>query len=85
MFVQHIPKLEVQCMNRNISSFYFMPFFPSMFTDLLCATHLILCASLCKLFPEVSMPLSWHEEMIFVSISPFTPPFVLSFLFSFFV
>lgn len=37
MFVQHIPKLEVKCMNGNISPFYIMPFF-SMFTDLSCAT-----------------------------------------------
>lgn len=26
---------------------------------------------------------SWHEEMIFISISFFTPPFVLSFFFLF--
>lgn len=83
MFVQHIPKLEVKCMNSNVSPFYIMPFFFHVHRSIVRYPFIMLCASLCKLFPEVSMPLSWHEEMIFVSISPFTPPFVLSFPFLF--
>lgn len=54
-------------------------FFSLMFSHLLRVTHLTLCASLCKLFPEVSMLLSRHEEMIFITISFFTLPLFLSF------
>lgn len=64
---------------RACFPFLLHAFFSLMFSHLLRVTHLTLCASLCKLFPEVSMLLSRHEEMIFITISFFTLPLFLSF------
>lgn len=78
------PKLEVQCTNGNVSPLYFMFFFFFFtFTHLSCVTHSKLCASLCKLFPEVSMLLAWRDDLYLYFFLYFSFCLVIIFLFSF--